>query len=554
MLIMNKSFSNRGVAACTFFFFLFFSFLVPNHYQPWFNFYSEFLAVVGLFFFWALARKDDLVVGFPVYLIFALLLVVWVQYFLAIIHFAEIAWLVSFYLLSAVLAFMLGRQAGVVYFGAVGFLALGVISSGIALGQWFDTWETIWLLTSGAGERATANIGQPNHLVTLLGLGVVSALWLNLKRYISGWLLAVVTVWLVVGMVLAASRMALLQYFLIGVLWFYWCGIRTGLGIFAYLLGGLVLVLGAAWQADLAVALYLVEPGSIVGVYDRFASTERLHIWWQLIQASWGKGGLGYGWGQVAAAQVDYALVYPVEKFTLHAHNVVVDMLVWNGIYIGAVAVVLSGVWLVRKLWYVRDQDSAFAALCVAIIGVHALLEYPLEYSYFMIPFFIYLGYLGGEGCKVRLVPFWGATAFFGFFLLVMWRDYRVLETDFRNLRFEMARVGVAEYSSPDNSYFLLTGMSSFIDFMRMQLPGSLDEKAVEAERLVYSYPYVPAFYRYVLILVEQGDFGKAVEMLERMRSMHGDHRYAGALESLQRGAQNDSSLRAFLEYIESNK
>lgn len=551
---MNKRFASKGSAACVFFFFLFVALFVPNHYQPWFNFYSEYLAFLGLFFFWVLARRDGLVVGFPIYFIISLLLVLWGQYFLTIIHSVETAWLVSFYMLSAVLAFMLGRQAGVIYSGAIGFLAFGVISSGIALGQWFDTWEAIWLLTPGAGARATANIGQSNHLVTLLGLGLVSALWLNYKRCISGWMLAVVTVWLVVGMVLAASRMALLQYVLIGVLWFYWGGLRDGLVFFAYLLGGLVLVLGAAWQADLAVAFYLIEPGSAIGVFDRFSSTERLYIWWQLIQASWDKGGLGYGWGQVASAQVDYALAYPVAMFTLHAHNVVVDMLVWNGVYVGVIAVVLFGIWLIKAFWCVCDLDSAFAALCVATIGIHALLEYPLEYSYFLIPFFIYLGYLGGAGYKLRLIPFVGVIAAFCFFLLVVWRDYRVLEVDFRNLRFEMARVGVTEYSSPDNSYFFLTGMSSFIDFMRMQLPGSLDEKAAEAERLVYSYPHVPAFYRYVLILVEQGDFRKAAEMLERMRSMHGEQNYAGAIESLQQGAQNDSSLRAFLEYIDSNK
>lgn len=552
---MNTVFIAHDVrGSVVFFFFMFAAFLVPNHYQPWFNFYSEFSVFLGLFFFWVLARRNALVIGLPVYLIFSLLLVVWGQYFLTIIHSVETAWLVSFYLLSAVLAFMLGRQAGVIYSGAIGFLALGVISSGIALGQWFDTWEAIWLLTPGAGARATANIGQANHLVTLLGLGLASALWLNYKRCISGWMLAVVTVWLVVGMILAASRMALLQYVLIGVLWFYWGGLRGGLVFFAYLLGGLVLVLGAARQADLAVAFYLVEPGSAVGVYDRFASTERLHIWWQLIQASWDKGGLGYGWAQVAAAQVDYALAYPVAMFTLHSHNIVVDMLVWNGVYIGGVAVVLFVAWLIRVFWCVRDLDSAFAALCVAIIGIHALLEYPLEYSYFLIPFFLYLGYLGGKGYKLRLVPFFLGGAAFCFFLIVVCRDYRVLEVDFRNLRFEMARVGVTEYSSPDNSYFFLMGMSSFIDFMRMQLPGSLDERAAEAERLVYSYPYVPAFYRYILILVEQGDFGKAAEMLERMRSMHGDQNYAGAIESLQQGAQNDSSLRAFLEFIDSKK
>lgn len=552
--MMNKEFASQGSAVCVFFFFLFVAFFVPNHYQPWFNFYSEYVAFLGLFFFWVLARRGDFVIGFPVYFIISLLLVVWAQYFLTIIHSVEIVWLVSFYLLSAVLVFMLGRQAGVIYSGAIGFLTLGVISSGIALGQWFDTWEAIWLLTPGAGARATANIGQANHLVTLLGLGLVSALWLNYKRCISGWMLAVVTVWLVVGMVLAASRMALLQYVLIGVLWFYWGGLRGGLVFFAYLLGGLVLVLGAAWQADLAVAFYLIEPGSAVGVYDRFASTERLHIWWQLIQASWDKGGLGYGWAQVSAAQVDYALAYPVAMFTLHSHNIIVDMLVWNGIYVGAIAVVLFGIWLIRTFWCVRDLDSAFAALCVATIGIHALLEYPLEYSYFLIPFFLYLGYLGGKGYKLRLLPFLAVIATFCFFLVVVWRDYRVLEVDFRNLRFEMARVGVTEYSSPDNSYFLLTGMNSFVDFMRMQLPGSLDERAAEAERLVYSYPYVPAFYRYALILVEQGDFGKAADMLERMRSMHGDQNYVGTIESLQQGAQSDSSLRAFLEYIDSSK
>lgn len=549
MLVFDFNVQWRGAAL--FYFFIFSAFLVPNHYQPWFNFYCEYLAFLGLWFLWVFSRREDLVGGVPVLWLLVFLALAWLQFLFSTIEYLETVWLVSFYLLSAILAFMLGRQAGVVELGGACFLALGIISAGIALGQWFDIWESIWLLTSGIGARATANIAQANHFVTLLGLALVSALWLRAKGVIGEGVFALVMVWLVAGMVLAVSRMAFLQYVSIGFFWYFLSGKKGTPSGIIYILGFIFLVVGASWQADLAVALYLIEPDRALGVFERVGTTDRLHIWWQLILAAWDKGGWGYGWGQVAVAQVDYALSYPVPKFTLHAHNIAVDILIWNGFLIGLAALVSFGGWMALVLWRARNEDSAYAAMCVVVISIHAFLEYPLEYSYFLIPYFLYLGYLGGRKVDFRKLMFFFASLVFLVFLVIVWRDYRYLERDFRSLRFEMARLGVAEYSVSDNKFILLDGMGSFISFMRMQLPGSLDNKIDEARRLVYRHPYVPAFYRYVLLLVEGDRYDEAFGALSRMRSIHGEVSYFGTLSVLRVDAEYNPTLRGFVDYVD---
>jgi hypothetical protein len=535
-----------------FYIFICLAFLVPNHYQPWFNFYSEYLAFVGIFLFWVFSKKESLVFGAPVLGLLFFVLVVWVQLFFSIIRYSEFAWVSTFYLMSAVLAFMLGRQDGVVKQGALCFIFLGVLSSGIALGQWFDIWESVWFLTSGVGQRATANVGQANHLVTLLGLSVVAALWLKDRLLIGRVVFLLVIFWLVVGMVVAASRMAFVQYFFIGVFWYLFSGRRDLRSVCIYVFGFFALLVGGFWQADLAVALHLVEADWAAGLLGRMGSVERLAIWWQLLLAAWDKGGLGYGWGQVAAAQVEFALIYPVPIFTLHSHNIVIDLLVWNGFLIGSLSVVLIGFWLAKVFLRVRGADQSFAMVSVGVILIHALLEYPLEYSYFLLPFFVFLGYLAGRNFDLSV---WVARFFSVVCLLVLvvfWREYRNLEDDFRMLRFEMARVGVTEYSVSDKSYVFLNGMESFMRFMRMQSLGGVDERLVEGHRLVHSYPHVPTFYRYVLLLIESGDYEEGVDALNRMRSMHGDSSYMGVVAVLKRDSVTSPRLLDFIKFLES--
>ena len=80
--------------------------------------------------------------------------------------------------------------------------------------------------------------------------------------------------------------------------------------------------------------------------------------------------------------------------------------------------------------------------LFVAALGVHAMLEFPLYYAYFLLPFGLMLGALNetlGTAPVLRTRTWIAAVllAFAGAGLVVTVRDYLKIEEDFFALRFE---------------------------------------------------------------------------------------------------------------------
>jgi hypothetical protein len=120
----------------------------------------------------------------------------------------------------------------------------------------------------------------------------------------------------------------------------------------------------------------------------------RLAIWKNLLGALMERPWLGYGWGQIMEA-VFAASDYPdTGGMTKHSHNIVLDLLLYNGLVLGSlILLVLAGAFW--RFWGALKQERfIIPLLAVGVVLVHAMLELPLHYAYFLLPCGMILGVL----------------------------------------------------------------------------------------------------------------------------------------------------------------
>lgn len=535
------------------------AFLVPNHYLPWMSFYSEFLAFLAFLICGLALAAGRLRVGVAGCFLLLLGCVPLLQWTTGKVFFSGDAWLAACYLWAAGLALTVGRglaeRYGTSFYSSLAclFLLVSVVSAGIAMAQWFDVYDGLWMLTSGAGQRATANLAQANHLATVLMLGIASVFLLRQRGAFGSGTTWLVACFLIVGLILTQSRTAVLGFFCVGVWWFWSAGRQSRIAPLAALSWFFLMLLGNYFVRDLAATLLLVEEGEA----RNFAEHSRLSIWGQGLSAALEGPFWGYGWNQVSVAQVSHALAYPVKLLTLHSHNVVLDMLLWNGLLPGLIIVLLAAAWLVRMGWRVQGENAAFSLACVGVIVLHGLLEYPLEYAYFLIPCFLLLGAVEAEqGSRLIFqLPRFSTLPVLGLSVAMMalvWSEYRLLEEDHRLLRFEMAKVGGAKASQDAPDVFLLTQLRDMARLARVEVAPGMPAAELEWMRKVaYRYPYVPSLYRYADALAVNGKTAQAVDVLLRMRSIYGTGFFdevRGVLRVRQTGEPELAKLNSALE------
>lgn len=259
--------------------------------------------------------------------------------------------------------------------------------------QWADGQ---WLARSVVAGRAVGNVRQPNHLSTLLLWAAAACVWLGEARPARRpWAQAAI-VGLCVGVVWTASRTGM-----------------VGVGMLA--LWGLIdrslsrpmriglcltpLVYGAAWGGMWWLQQhYGLAFASEARLHDHSdISSSRFAIWSNTLDLIRAHPWTGVGFGEFNLAWTLTPFPHRPIAFFDHTHNIFLQFLVELGLPLTLGLTILLGsgvVGLVRRA-IAGDgaSDGAFgrptaAALLyiVALAGVHSLLEYPLWYTYFLLP------------------------------------------------------------------------------------------------------------------------------------------------------------------------
>jgi len=279
-----------------------------------------------------------------------------------------------------------------------GLLLAGVLNVAISLVQVFmpARADGQWIAASGYIGRAVGNLRQPNHLSSLLMWAcIATVVLLQLKRLPLA-AAAVLLSALVFAVVLTASRTGLVSVLLLA-LWGLLDRRATRparvLLIAAPLIYALAWWLMSQWAASTQQAF-----GGAARLAETDISSSRFAIWANTLALIAEHPWAGVGWGRFNMAWSLTPFPGRPTAFFDHAHNLPLHLAVELGLPLAALVLALLLGSFGRAAWRAwgeaGDEGVARrgAVLVVVMIGLHSLLEYPLWYSYFLLPAAFALG------------------------------------------------------------------------------------------------------------------------------------------------------------------
>jgi hypothetical protein len=224
--------------------------------------------------------------------------------------------------------------------------------------------------------------------------------------------------------------------------------------------------------------------------------------WRLFIDAALTQPWFGYGWSEVGHAQLVVAPNFPTLIGIFgHAHNLFLDLVLWLGLPIGLV-VCTAIIWqFVAYIRAVSNAKDAILVMFLGVIGIHAMLELPLHYAYFLLPTGLVIGVLNHRigGAPAWTTPRWtlmglwlAATVLFSLIVI----DYFRVEAVFRTVRFELARIGTLPQGKPPE-VVLLTHLKEQIGLMRYEVKrGMSPEELKWLLQVVNAYPGAGVIYK----------------------------------------------------------
>lgn len=481
--------------------------VMPNHYFPWPAFHTDAWVAIMLAIAAAavLIRSTAPVAWHGIAVAMALLAAVpFVQFATGLLPFSGQAWLYTAFVLGLLMALLVGARWEAATPGRAAdglFLAIGIAalaSVGMQLRQWFGLADdgiemTIWTAEFTPG-RPSANLGQPNQLATLLLWAVLGCAWAVVRKQARTGYAVVATMFLLFGVVLTQSRVAFIAILLITLCAWIWRRLLPSRGPWVVTLLCIYFVVCALslqylsdlFGLDVQIRSVTLGGGSTelrLKSYRLFLDAVAQQPWW------------GYGWDQLAVAQLAVAEKHgTLSSFFLHSHNLFLDLVLWCGIPIGGTVVLVLLGWLLRAVWRVDSREDMVLVLFLLVIGLHAMVELPLHYAYFLLPTGLVMGMLNQRQRR------WVAWSSSRWGVLVLWlgtsvllgiivRDYLRVDSSFRTFRLDAARIGTQPPGLPPD-VLVLNHMREFIVNARLDVQPTISEAELEKLRhLTTSFP-----------------------------------------------------------------
>lgn len=417
-----------------------------------------------------------------------------------------------------------------------------------------------WLVaryTVSVARRLFGNMYQPNHLATYLSLASAGAFYLWYQRKLPAWAWLLASAVFDLGICLTGSRTPWLQLALMSTfgLWLVWIeraesarNVRRPMRWFVPvailpLLAAMTMFVGWAnvawgWQLDGSAVARMHQAGQVTG---------RLNLWeygLAIFREHWL---FGAGWSNYIDAQ--FALVDklgPVEMAD-NAHNVLIDLLAKTGL-VGTLLVLLPLVfWFARAVRGIKTPPIAFAFILLGMLAVHAMLEYPQHYAFFLLPALFLLGL-----CETKPIDSVSPTAtgavngvivvFACVAIPWLYGDYQRVEVAYRAGKIDAYRTDPALFFAPYGDYAVTGAL-----FLNRD---QLDEK-LAAHREALALGAGPTMIkRYIVLLALAGRNDEAMDDIARLKNYNSlifEAQYAALVRMLR--AQGDE-LKPFTRRV----
>jgi O-antigen ligase len=519
-----------------------FAWLLPTRTPPWATFYSEAWAacaalVVG---FWVsnLTPRDRVNFNYavvdPTTLVLLLLASIpLLQGALGLLTYGHEAGLQSAYVTAFAITVMGARRAQslspwrLIEAAWSGLVIASVLSVGVALCQWLqiDAWGMLAPPTTIPG-RAVANVGQPNNLSTLLCWGLVGIWWGWRRSRIRGSLAALAAAYLTIGIAVTQSRTAWPVLFAMG------CAAVIGRRQLAPGRAGVAFVFLGLWFVALTLFLSSAATALLVDaprpLSELSTSGLRPVIWKVAVLAAFDRPWTGFGWNQFLVAWVQTSPPHlPYPQLVSYAHNIVLDMLVWVGLPVALAFFACVGVWVWRQCQAARSPEQWLLLVGLGVLSVHALLELPHAYAYFLFPAAVMIGTLNELNSappifRVHRVFFGIAVLCMASLLAVIVKDYREIEDHHLAQRLYDARIGTAAGPPKRPDALVLKWVPEADEQLRMSpREGMAQSQLLRWREALQRYPVVSSLYRHAQASLLNQDAVGAKWALDTICSFH---------------------------------
>lgn len=538
------------------------AFLVPTHYPPWTSFHSQWLTCLGITLLLISSGrrlKRTTQGGSHLWLAWAAAATAGIaaaQVVLGGQTFRSDGIIPALYLVGVAVAISVSADQAAMdrsrwldwVFASL--TAAALLSGGIAVVQWLElSPNSLWLAATPPRGRPYANLGQPNHLATLLVLGLVGLGRAYEHRRIGPTVFGLAVGWLCLALVATQSRSGLLGLAMLAAWWMF-AGKRFSARLMPGAIGlGLACIAALAYFWEPLSTQLLLSTAQPLG--DRMAAGPRGAIWLQSLDASFRQPWLGYGWNQAAGAQLAVAADHPdLGRQWDSAHNVILDLALAAGWPVAVAWVGLMAAWLWHKCRQARDADDWAALGGILVILVHAMVEYPLEFAYFLAPLALLIGAMEAPGQRAKVLPR-AITSGVGVVLLaaLLWLgiEYMRVERTHRDIRMSLMNFEGAPSVPPLPANVSLLDAPSALQWLMLSeatesmLGSELDRMRNAAHR----YPMPPALLRLALAQGLNGHPADAALTLKRLCAIHPPPRCVEAHEAWSLAEQRWPALSA---------
>lgn len=508
---------------------IFIAYTYPTHFPPWSTYFNDFSYATGILFITTIALLDKFIGLNTKTLVLALGIIAASVITLAYNSGAnnlDLTIQFIIYALLAVIAMLVGQASRSsllpsVIFGAT--LAAALISSVIGAIQASGLAKEIdpqsFVIFHGTGNVANGNLAQANNFGTLMVIGCwLAAFFHTRNREKNQPVLAILVhigiLALALGAYLSGSRTALLNLIIASAIYLAWWRWRktefSWLPFMPLLWYGIYYALVPALSNHSAPEKSLFHDPWRLKLWDLSIST--------ISEAPW----MGHGFRGLATSHLNVSpdvgsIGY---TFAAHAHNSVLDLWITFGVIVGSVMAGAYG-WL----WLKAFKDSVttsqfFVFLAITAISIHALLEYPLRYGFFLWPVFFMLGYLSNPASRRLRIPQWLPIAWLSLTLgmaFMFWRAYVEVEALYSMQRQEHQHEiteGLSKASLPAKTlYPSLLKIRYWLAIPLAEIQGNKSAQDVmldELEGLARSYPMAGLLFRSAILNASLGNNEKA--------------------------------------------
>jgi hypothetical protein len=423
------------------------------------------------------------------------------------------------------------------------FVIAALMSSGMAWMQWFgveDRWFP-WVMAADHSNRALGNLAQPNQLSTLLLIGVVAVGALYERSKLGPAVAVALLVLMTSAVVLAESRTAYVSTLvLLG-----WCAWKKSafrrIKLAHVIAWGLLFVAMSVLHQSGKISLNLSEKTPLSAELTNAGG--RPLMWRQFGEAIRERPWQGYGWLQTAAAQQNGALTVPGTEQTSYTHNQFLDLVVWIGVPGAFAFFVLCCLGVLRLVKKTSTSNSVVIGVALLIpMAMHAQLEFPLAYAYFLIPGALIVGMLErltikkGRPSDLSVPHFVAAISItiFALIAVVVAIDYVNIEEDFRVARFENRLIQNKSFVYERPRILLLDQYGEVLAAMRIRAIPEMPAQDIDTlERAAKRYSWAALHFRYMCALALNGQLNYAKDELRLIKNLYGPTLYSETLQNL---------------------